>query len=159
MPKLKRPKGMSDLYPPAKRAELFTFLAENDGNKSKASRKLGIPRCTIISLCKRYAHEMQEQKEVVRASILDQAIADRELAMTVLRKALNKAFELIGDADDLKGLRTSDIARSMDLLDKMIRAEGVTDAGQAAENNPKDEGEVSKAVDKLIADSAEDAED
>jgi hypothetical protein len=157
-PQSRRPKGMADKFSPAFRAKVFSFLAECDGNKTKTAKHFKIPRMAVYRLIERYPDEVQEQKEVVRDSILEQAIEDRELAMNVLRASLNNTMLMLRSPNMASRVRPSDIARCMDMLDKIIRLEGVSDAGQATEDTREDEKEISRKIDAFIeSESAKDS--
>jgi transposase-like protein len=158
MPRIR--KLTSDKYPPKLRGRLFAFLAENDGNVSKASKHFGIPWSTVDSLKKRYMHEYEEQQSAVREAVKEQAIKMRQKYLDLLNAAAEAADKDLKNNPEKHRVRILDVAKSMAILDRLIRDEsgGEADAGQATKDKRKDTAEVADKINAFLdSESTEDS--
>jgi transposase-like protein len=156
MPKTKTA-GMSELYPPKLRARIFQYYTDNDSNYSKTARHFNLPRSSVTALIKRFPEEIKDCKEATQNAAMEQAIEMRQEFLDLLQFACREALKDIQTRPDRHRVRLLDVAKSMEILGRMV-AGGDDDERQKANNNPEDEGKVSRAVDRLISESTEDAE-
>jgi len=108
----------------AKRHGVFERLAWNGGNVVRTARDTGVPRQTISDWIEKYADEYAAVVDETRAKLLSQVVEDRKLALNVLRDCLEAKREQLKDPRGRANVRVSDIARALEILDKIARCEG-----------------------------------
>lgn len=163
-PKRKSTKGKAKPpYSAEARAAVFARLVANAGNVLKTSRDSGISRRNIYLWLQKYRDEYLAVRQSVREEILAAVAAARKLAIIALAKSLRVSAELLDDKYARQKVRPGDIARSLEILDRVL-ASGLSEydtrgGDNAARPTSEADAEAQRELAGAIADLAARPED